>query len=484
MLHHLIGRYKSLPMPVRASAWFACCSFFQRGISVVTAPIFTRLLSRADYGQYSVFNSWLSIISVFVTMNLSSGMFLQGIVKFSDQKERFASAVEGLCTTLTTGWLVVYLLFRDFWNDIFSLTTVQMLAMLLIIWSSAMVGFWSIRQRTDYHYRKLVLLTVLVSVAAPIVEIFLVLHAEDRVTARILGLALVNGLAYAWIFFAQLRRDHTFFSGNIWHYALKFNLPLIPHYLATAVLSGADRIMIENMVGASEAGLYSLAYSVSQIMMIFNTALLQTLEPWLYKKIAVKDTAMIPTVAYPAFTGIALANLFLIGFAPEVIAIFAPPSYYDAIWVIPPVAMSVFFMFTYSFFAAFEFYYEKTLGIMLATVVGAALNVSLNAVFIPKFGYYVAGYTTLACYALYAFAHYLFMRRLCMQKLQVKDVYDVRILLGIAGGFMAVGFVLLSTYRFPLLRFALVVCLLGLLFVLRRRIAAELRRWMDMRKNH
>ena len=230
MFQKLVRQYKNLPISVRASAWFACCSFLQRGISMLTTPVFTRLLTPVEYGQFGVFNSWMSILSVFVTMNLYSGMFMQGCVKFEAQRERFCSAVQGLCTALATVWLAIYLLFRHFWNNLFSLTTVQMLAMLLMIWCSAMFGFWSVQQRFDLHYRRLVGITLLVSVANPVIGIFLVLHAEDKVTARILGIALVELLSYSWMFFSQLRRNHAFFSPNIWAYALKFNIPLIPHY--------------------------------------------------------------------------------------------------------------------------------------------------------------------------------------------------------------------------------------------------------------
>lgn len=72
-----------------------------------------------------------------------------------------------------------------------------------------------------------------------------------------------------------------------------------------------------------------------------------------------KQISDISKVAYPAFVVVAGVNILLIAFAPEAIAIFAPTEYYDAIYVIPPVTMSVFFMFSYNFFAVFEFYYEN-----------------------------------------------------------------------------------------------------------------------------
>ena len=380
--------YKTLTIQVKASFWFLICGFFSRGISVITTPIFTRLLTTVEYGQYSVFNSWYGIISVLVTLNLYSGVYAQGLVKFDKRRKELSSSLQGLCFTLTLCWTAIYILFHNYVNDLLSLTTVQMLALLIMCWSSAVFQFWATEQRVDYKYQALVIITIIVAIAKPGLGIWLVLHSEDKVTARILGLVLVELIAYSVLFFKQLISGKQFYSKYFWGYALKFNLPLIPHYLSMTVLNSADRIMIGNMVGSGEAGIYNLAYSVSQIMTIFNAALQQTIEPWLYKKIKENKTVGIQAIMIPTLILVAIVNIGLIALAPEVIAIFAPSSYYDAIWIIPPIAMSVYFMFMYSFFAVFEFYYEKTNYIMFATSFGAIVNIILNYIFISLFGYY------------------------------------------------------------------------------------------------
>ena len=76
-------------------------------------------------------------------------------------------------------------------------------------------------------------------------------------------------------------------------------------------------------------------------MLLFNQALLQTIEPWLYQRIKAERSKEITKVAYPAFIFIALINLTLIAFAPEAVKIFAPAEYYEAIWVIPPAPQPV-----------------------------------------------------------------------------------------------------------------------------------------------
>lgn len=478
----IVEKYNRLPVQIKASFWFLACSFFQKGISTLTTPIFTRLLSTADYGKYSVFNSWLGICTTIITLQLYAGVHTQGIIKFENKRHQFTSALEGLVVTLVLAWTGIYLVFHNFWNDLLSLTTVQVLAMLLMIWATSVYHFWAVGQRVDFKYRKLVFLSAAVSLAKPLVSIFFVQHAQDKVTARILGLALVELVGYAGLFFIEMKKGKTFFNAKYWKYALLFNLPLVPHYLSQTVLGSMDRIMISRMVSSSTAGIYSLAYSVSQIMTLFNTALLQTIEPWIYKKIKSKDVKSISDIAYPCLIFIATVNVAIIAFAPEVIAIFAPQTYYDAIWIVPPVSMSVFFMFCYTLFATFEFYFEKSSWITFATMTGAVLNIILNYVFIKLFGYYAAGYTTLFCYLVYDVLHWRFMQKTCKDNLNQEAPYDCKVMIKISGIFMIFGFIFLFLYRHIFLRYGFIACLFAMIIWKRKYIIENLKRIISLRK--
>lgn len=479
----LWNKYKNFPVQVRASFWFLICSFLQKGISVITTPIFTRLLTTAEYGQYSVFDSWLKIVTIFVSLHLYSGVYIQGLVKFSEDRRRYSSSLQGLTLALCAGWTVIYLLFSDYWNNLFTLTTVQMLAMLVMIWATSAFNLWSGEQRVEYRYQRLVIATLVISLAKPVVGILFVKHAADKVTARILGLALVELVGYVGFFIAQMARGRQFYSWKYWRHALLFNLPLIPHYLSQTVLNSADRIMIRDMIGSSEAGIYSLAYSISQIMVLFNTALSHTLSPWIYQKIKANRAEDISKIAYLCMGTIAIINLALIAVAPEMVTIFAPASYHEAIWVIPPVAMSVLFMFSYDLFAKFEFYYEKTRFIMVASVFGAALNVILNYIFIRIYGYYAAAYTTLFCYIVYVTAHYFFMRRVCNRYMGGVVVYKPSVLLLIYGGFLGAGFLLMFTYNYPVVRYAIIAVALIVIIIRRRDVARIAGRLFEIRKS-
>lgn len=456
-MRKLLDKYKELPIQLKASFWFLICAFMQKGISIISTPIFTRLFSTVEYGKYNVFNSWLSIVSIFVTFNLFYGVYTQGLIKFEDERSVYSSSMQGLCTTLVLCWTGIYILFHKLWNSLFSLSTVQMLIMLILIWTTSIFNFWSAEQRVIYKYKTLILVSLLVSFAKPIVGILFVKHAHDKVTARIFGLVLVELIVYTSLYFIQLFRGKKFFCAKFWKHALVFNLPLIPHYLSQTVLNSADRIMISKMIGNSEAGIYSLAYSISSIMTLFNTALMQTISPWIYTKIKTKNIKDIEPIAYITLVIIATVNLVLIAFAPEVVAIFAPETYYEAIWVIPPVAMSVYFMFSYDLFAKFAFYYEKTKMIMLASLVGAVLNIGLNYIFIGLFGYKAAGYTTLVCYVIYSVGHFIFMNKVCDGYCDGARPYKVKRVLKISVPFLGIGFLLLLTYNHIVIRYGLII---------------------------
>lgn len=464
-MQKILSKYNSLPVQVKASFWFLICSFLQKGISVITTPIFTRLLTTGEYGKYNVFNSWLGICTIIVSLNLWAGVYQQGLIKFDKDRKVFSSSLQGLTFLLVCIWTAIYLFFHPYLNKLFGLTTVQMLSMLCLIWTSSVFNFWATDQRVYYRYRALVLVTLSVSLAKPLLGIFFVTHSTDKVTARILGLVLVELIGYTWCFIYQMRAGKKFFSKKFWKYAIGFNLPLVPHYLSQVVLNNSDRIMINSMVSDSAAGIYSLAYSLATIMTLFNTALMNTLTPWMYQKIKDKDIQALAPIAYLSLGVVAVVNLLLILLAPEAVRLFAPSSYYEAIYCIPPVAMGVLFLYSYDLFAKFAFYYEKTKLIMLASLLGAVLNIILNYFGILMFGYVAAAYTTLICYILYCVFHYILMTKICNKYLDGVKPYNTKILIIGALLFLGIGFAMLATYNYPLIRYAIILLIISIILV-------------------
>ena len=264
----LLKKYRSLPVQAKASIWFLICAFLQKGISVLTTPIFTRLLTAAEYGQFNVFNSWLSILQIFISLNLSFGVYAQGLVKFSEDRYVFSSSMQGLSSILSVFWTIIYILFHNQWNELFGLNTLQMLSMLILIWTTQIFNFWAAEQRVLYKYKKLVILTLIVSIAKPVLGILFIEVATDKVTARIISLMLVEVVCFLGLFISQMRRGHTFFNKAYWKYALLFNIPLVPHYLSTVGTMSAEHAFAD---GETRIHLPGGSLTLSQLTAMLNT---------------------------------------------------------------------------------------------------------------------------------------------------------------------------------------------------------------------
>lgn len=109
---------------------------------------------------------------------------------------------------------------------------------------------------------------------------------------------------------------------------------------------------------------------------------------------------------------------------PDCMILFAPASYFDAKKLIPPVILATYFVFLYSFFANIEIYNKKNKFMAIATFVAAIFNIAGNAVFIPKYGYEAAAYTTLVAYILLMGMHYWCLTFLIKKYLSHSNVYS------------------------------------------------------------
>ena len=472
----LLQKYRNLSRPVKASLWFMICGFLQRGISVLTTPIFTRILTTDQYGTYSAFNSWLEVLTVFITLKLAAGVYTQGLVKHDEDRDVFTSSLLGLATASTAIWFIIYLIFHRFFNSLLEFSTVLRIAMFAMMWSTIAFNFWASKERVDYHYKKLVVLTIAVTISKPLFGVLaVILTPVYKAEARIISLAIIEFVAYIGLFIVLMRRGKVFYHKEYWKYALNFNLPLIPHYLSKNILNHSDRIMIKSIVYAGAAGIYSLAYNISTMLTILNTSIANSLTPWMYKCLKKGEIKRINKITVIILVLIGGINLLLIAVAPEAVAIFAPKSYGEAIYVIPPATMAVFFQFLYTLFANFEFYFEKTKWIMYASVAGAVLNVGLNAIFIPVFGYIAAAYTTLICYIVYSILHYYFMRKVCREYCNGEQPYNIRVILVMSFFFLVIGFGLMALFPYWYARYSIVLASFAFAYIKRRSIKDALK---------
>lgn len=468
----IITKYRNAPIELKAAFWFTVCSLMQKAISIITIPLFTRLLTTEEYGTYTIFISWSSILSIFATLNLSYYVFDKGMVKYEDDRDGFVLSLQMLGSVVCGILFIVYLLGHDFFNSWFDLPTSIMCLMFILFLFDPATKYWSARQRFEYKYHKLVIVTFAMTILNPLIGFCFVIIAKDRAFARILSVVLVMAVFGLLFYLQHIRKSNIRLVTKYWRYALSFNIPLIPHFLTSIILNNADRIMINDMCGKTYAAIYGVAYSAAMIMILINNALHQSILPWLYHKIKANDCNGVSGVFNGMLVLVAGANLLLIVFAPEVITIMAPESYHGAIWIVPPVAASVYFMFLYNLFANIEMYFEESKLITVTSVGVALLNIGLNYIFIVKYGYLAAGYTTIFCYVVFSIAHYYMMKCVCKKHKFSEPIFNIKWIIVLSVGFLLFTAMMLVLYSHVVLRYLFIIAIVLVEVVNKKHIIA------------
>lgn len=470
-----IQKYKNMSVTSKATLWFLTCTLVQKGLSFITTPIFTRLLTTEQFGTYSVYGSWMQILLIVSTLRLDYAVFNKGMSKYPKDRDGYASSMLGFSMIITTGMLIVYLIFQNQINSFTELGTVLMLAMFAELYVQAAVGFWAIRERYEFHYKGIVFYTLFTAVSSSVFGIVAVLLFEDGGSARILSNALIHVLCGSVIIVLLFKRGRKFIDWSYVKFALLFNVPLMLHYFSSYLIEQSDRIMIQKLDSLSAAALYSVAYTVGGLVKIITSAISNTLIPSLYRWLERKDFRVLNKNIITLMLGVTALVILVALAGPEVVLIFGGEEYLPAVNVIPPVAASVFFSFLYTIVANVEFYYEKNKFAMKISVVCAVINVVLNYMLIPKFGYVAAAYTTLFSYLVFAVGHIIYVNCLLKKKEQCRG-FNAKILYSMGLGATACCILVSFLYHSFWIRCFVAIVICGVIAWNRKKLLQVIRK--------
>lgn len=465
----LFELYKKLELPVKVSFWFFFCSILQKGLSFITTPIFTRILSTNDYGIVTVYNSWEQILIIFISMSLSNSVFSVGLVKFDKNKDEFQTSMMGLEIVCSVVMSTLFLLIYRYVYRYIQLENKYIYVMLSYCFFSTVFSMWTTRERFEYNYRRMLVFTLLNTFFGVLFSLIFVYHYQDKAFGKIIGSVIMTAVLALVCFADSFKRSKTLVNFKYWKFALLYNIPMLFHFLSSVLLNQLDRLMIQNMCGLDEAGIYAVSYNAASIVYIVNQALSASYNPWVLQRIKAGNYRGIKDINNYILSVYCMILVVIILFAPEIISFMAPKEYYEGIYIIPPVACSMFFILLFNVFAPVEYYSLKTKFLGIASTLAALVNVVLNYIFIRKYGYLAAGYTTLVCYIVYAFSHFIYSR-ICCKQLKIVGVFDYKTILFLSIFVLLVSIITSFAYSYTIMRYLIILVISIIGFINRKRV--------------
>ena len=476
-------KYREIPIQAKLALWITICTLVQRGISVITVPIFTRMMDTASYGRVSAYFSWLNILSIIASFRLGAGVYNKGLSKYKDDQEGYCLAMQYTTSIITIFLFVIYIIGHKWINRFTDMSTGITCLMFIQVFFSMSMGFWSVRQQYLFRYKQVACAALIYAILNPVLGLIFVVNTsyENRAVARIASAVLAEVIIGVFFYILNIKNGKGRFKKEYSVFAIKFNLPLIPHYFSEYILNQSDRIMIQKLCSYSAVAFYSVAYNAGMLMTILTSSLNQAITPWLYQSLDKKDFEKIGKILMALSVVILIPMVIFIALAPEAVFILAGKEYSSAAYVIPPVAGSVVFLFLYTNFANIEFYYDYNKFTMYISMIGAILNIVLNFIFIKIFGYIAAGYTTFVSYFVYCIGHYLFMEHIIWKKFK-RHLIDWKKLLGLFAIMLIIMIAMSLLYNTIIIRYGIILIVICCIIIKRKTVVTAINEFLSMRK--
>lgn len=400
---------------IKAGVGYTIGNILIKGISFLSLPLFSRLLTPSQYGIFNTYSAYEALLAIL----LGIGMYASIKNAKYDYPGKTGLYVSTILRLTLYMLMIVGILVTIFRKPLTSFTDFPYYILVIMLFHSYGTALLSINNSVlalDYNYKRylcIAFFNVFMSLGLSVVLILGVFHGNEQL-GRIIGAATPMIMIALFVFISEGKKVRFRFDWGMAKQALVFGLPMVCHYLSQSVQSQIDRIMITKMVDEESTGIYSMAYSAAVILQVIYFSAENVWSVWFYEELGKKNYRRIRAVTKKYILLItAIAAVMLVG-SQEFIHIWADRSYWSGAVVFIPSLLGIYMLFLYTIPACTEYYYKKTKGIAALTFLAAVINVVLNYILIKKFGYIAAAYATLASYAVTFIGHWIVS--VCLQK--------------------------------------------------------------------
>lgn len=370
-----------------------------KALGFISIPILTRLLSTNDYGTYQVFAAYIGLLTVLLTLNFHGSIARYYWDDPPDFDEFVGTSLAGSLFLLAISSLGI-LLFPEQITWILGIPAKLLIYLPLMIAMGVVYAVYNqicIATKESARATQFSLLRTYAGFTLGISLVYLI------PTSAYLGIiwGQLGAGVIAVFYAARWLRKRMHWEPSLAHLRFlgSYSIPLVPYTLSNVILGQFDRVMINSTLGASEAGLYSLAYNIGLIMSIITSSFQAALAPDWFRLMAEEAYDRIDALLSRTFKFTLLAALGLILFSQEMLIVLADTRFHVALPLIPIVVIGYIFDAMFKIYGRNIAYTNKMIYMTLIGVTASIVNIVLNIIFISRYGYIAGAYTTVVAFA-------------------------------------------------------------------------------------
>ena len=379
-----------------------------QAISFLSIPIFTKLLSPADFGIYEVFNNTVRFLTVIISLNLYTGFYRY---YFEDKalKQELMQFLLRLSFIVFVLFAILLFLFKPYLMSLANLPNDVFIWIIISIFSSIALNFFTTYNNAQQFSTRAGIWQLVIQILKVIFSVIFILFFSKNYLGRIVG---ENGIVFiiTLIVIVIYFRKYVGWSEKLTNKKeiIKYSTGFIPIGLSSYIISYIDLLLINNIQGNTASGVYSYAYKFAIVFAGFSQAFVTANRPELFNLLQENKEQAVIEQMRSMFKLITVMACVFILFASDAGKILSfKKEFEEALYLLPILIIGYVFSEMAEIYNFFLYHSKKVKLFYVSFAVTAVINFVLNLILIPKYGYEIAAYTTVVSYCFLFLATYV-----------------------------------------------------------------------------
>lgn len=359
-----------------------------KALAFISIPVYTRLLTVAEYGVMQVFLSMIGIVHVLLTLNaeVAVSRYYYDAKDDQDFKEFVTTSIK-VTFRIWCAMVAIMLLCTPWLAKELSFSKLLTLAMIPVSSYQAINSIFTQIYQPLLQSKKIAIVSsVQAYMAFGLSVVFMLILKEDRYYGYVYGTIVAMILLSVYLsnqispFYVKckIKKEHV-------RYILNYCLPYIPYTLSGVIIAQFGRIVMSDYGGFESAGIFSFMSNIAALMLIVISVVHSAWNPYYLQYMTDRDYTSIDKDYDIIWRTTLVSGVALSLFAKELGAILGKPEYLSMMYLLPLMVVGyLFYQWAYVYLRSTGFA-KKTIWNAVAVIVGGVVNIVLNVVLVKKY---------------------------------------------------------------------------------------------------
>lgn len=427
----------------KETAIYGLSSIIGKFLNYLLVPLYTYVLANtADYGIVTNLYAWTALLLVILTYGMETGFFRFANKEGYDAQSVYKTSLWTLLGTSTLFAVMCCVFCQPIASGLGYAGHAEFIAMMAV--TVAMDAFASIPfaylryAKRPIAFAALKLLFVILNIAFNL--LFLVVLKKTDVYYVFLSNILATGIQTLIVIPCTLPKGGKYSFGLLKE-LLRYSLPLLVLGVAGIMNQTLDRIIFPYLYSGTDAqaqlGIYGACFKVAMVMMMFTQAFRYAYEPFVFAKH--KDRQSVEAYADAMKYYIIFSFLILLGVVVylDIFKYIIGPAYWEGLQIVPVVLWTYVFQGVYFNLSFWYKLTDETKWGAYFSLIGLAITLVLQVIFVPRIGYWASCGSSLVCYFVIMLLSYFIGRKRLQVPYDMKRIAMYTVLVAVLLGIFA-----------------------------------------------